>query len=140
MTCKELSRLYDLNREIEQDKQRLRELESASTNANSKITGMPHAPGISDKTSLAVDIAYLKGIIQSKLLQTVCEYTRLIDYINGIDDVHVRSILTLRHVNGLSWLQIGFSMGGGNTAAGVKRAYFRYLQKTCPRLSLEKNL
>lgn len=135
MTRKELSKLYDLNREIEQNKQRLRELEAAATNTNGKITGMPHAPGISDKTGLGGDIAYLKGIIQTQILQTVCEYKRLIEYINGIDDPHIRQIISLRHINGLSWLQISFSMGGGNTSEGVKRAYFRYFKKLSPNVT-----
>jgi hypothetical protein len=75
MNQRDLYQLHDLNREIEQDKRQLRELEAAATNTNSKITGMPHASGISDKTSLAVDIAYLRGVIQTKMLRTVCEYS-----------------------------------------------------------------
>lgn len=139
MTRKELSRLYDLNREIEQDNQRLRELRAAATNTNSKITGLPHAPGISDKTALGADIAYLTGIIEAKKLQTVCEYKRIIEFVNGIDDPHMRQIISLRHVNGLSWLQISFSMGGGNTAEGVRQAYCRYFQKLS-QMSQEKKL
>jgi len=136
LTRRELSKLYDLNREIEQNKQRLRELESAATNTNSKITGLPHAPGISDKTSLGADIAYLKGIIQAQMLQTVCEYRRIIEFVNSIDDPHMRQIISLRHINGLNWLQISFSIGGGNTAEGVRQTYCRYFQKMS-RLSHE---
>jgi hypothetical protein len=128
MTKKELSQLYYLNREIEQDKQRLRELEAAATNANSQITGMPHAAGISDKTSLAAEIAYLRGVTEAKIQQLYYEYRRLIDYINGIDDSCIRQILSLRFINGLSWRQISFSVGGGNTADGVRKACERFLE------------
>lgn len=129
MTKKELSQLYYLNREIEQDKQRLRELEAAATNTNSKITGMPHAAGISDKTSLAAEIAYLRGVTEAKIQQLYYEYRRLIDYINGIDDSRIRQILSLRFINGMSWRQISFSVGGGNTADSVRKACERFLEK-----------
>jgi hypothetical protein len=128
MTKKELSQLYYLNREIEQDKQRLRELEAAATNANSKITGMPHAAWISDKTSLAAEIAYLRGVTEAKIQQLYYEYRRLIDYINGIDDSCIRQILSLRFINGLSWRQISFSVGGRNTADSVRKACERFLK------------
>lgn len=128
MTKKELSQLYYLNREIEQDKQRLRELEAAATNANSKITGIPHAAGTSDKTSLAAEIAYLRGVTEAKIQQLYYEYRRLIDYINGIDDSCIRQILSLRFINGLSWRQISFSVGDGNTADSVRKACERFLE------------
>lgn len=129
MTIKELSKLYDLNREIEHDNQKLRELRAAATNTNSKITGLPHAPGISDKTSLAVEISYIAGIIETKKLRTVCEYKRIIEYINTIDDPHIRDIITLKHINGLNWVQIAYSIGGKNTAEGIRTAYYRHFKK-----------
>lgn len=45
MTKKELSQLYWLNREIEEEKRKLRELEAASTSGTAKITGLPHVSG-----------------------------------------------------------------------------------------------
>lgn len=131
MTRKELSQVYYLNREIEQDMQRLHELEAAATNTNSKITGMPHACGISDKTSIAIEIAYLRGVTEAKIKQMYYEYNRLIDYINSIDDSLTRQILTLRHVNGLTWNQVAESIGGGNNENSVKQTYHRYITKSC---------
>ena len=49
MTLKELSQLYYLNREIEMDKRRLQELEVKALPGAQVITGMPHAPGVTDK-------------------------------------------------------------------------------------------
>jgi hypothetical protein len=128
-----LSQLYHLNHEIEQDKQRLRELEAAATNTNSKITGMPHVAGVSDKTSLAAEIAYLRGVTEAKIQQLYYEYNRLLDYINSIDDSYIRQIMSLRFINGLSWRQISFSIGGGNTDESVKKACYRFLNKSCPK-------
>jgi hypothetical protein len=128
MTNRELNQLYWLNREIARDKQRLQELIAAATDTSSKITGLPHASGVSDKTALAVEIAYLKGVIESKIQQSYYEYNRLITYINSIEDSYIRQILTLRYVNGLSWQQIAHHMGGGNTSDGVRMACNRYLR------------
>ena len=111
MTQKELSQLYRLNREIEQDKQRLAELESAATSTSPHITGLPHASGISDKTSLAVEIGYLRGMIANKIERTYYEYNHLIAYINTVDDSLMRQILTLRYINGLNWTQVAFAIG-----------------------------
>ena len=73
MTNRELSQLYHLNREIELDKQRLTELIAAATDTSSKITGLPHAAGASDKTALAVEIAYLREVIEDKIQQSYSE-------------------------------------------------------------------
>ena len=66
MTKKELSQLYWLNREIEQDKKRLAELETSATNCTTgEITGMPHGTGNMDKLgNYAAEIADLKALIE----------------------------------------------------------------------------
>lgn len=131
MTQKELSQVYYLNREIEQDKQRLRELECAAMSTVGRLSGMPHGRGKTDKTSIAVEIAYLRGITEAKIQQMYYEYHRLIDYINGIDDSLTRQILTLRHINGLTWNQVAESIGGGNNENSVKQTYHRFIVKSC---------
>jgi hypothetical protein len=50
-------------------------------------------------------------------------------FINGVEDAHMRAILTLRFVNGLSWEQVAESVGGGNTVAGVRKSVYRFLRK-----------
>ena len=129
MTKKELSQLYYLNREIEQDKKRLAELRAASTSTVSTITGLPHARGITDKTALVAEVVYLEGVIQNKIERTFYEYQRLLSYIDSIDDSLIRQIITFRHINGLSWTAVAMNIGNGNTADGVKKVYYRYLEK-----------
>jgi hypothetical protein len=131
LTSKELSQLYWLNREIEQDKQKLAELKAASIDTSSKITGLPHASGTSDKTSLAVEIVYLQGVIDAKLQQLYYEYNRLTAYISGIEDSYIRQIVTLRCVNGLNWHQVAMHIGGGNTSESVRQVFSRYIRKSC---------
>lgn len=128
MTNKELRQLYWLNKEIERDEERLRELYAAATDTSCKITGLPHAPGTIDKTALAVEIAYLKQVIEDKLKRCYAEYNKIMEYINGVDDSYIRQIMTLRYIHGMSWQKIAHQMGGGNTGDGVRKACQRYLQ------------
>lgn len=129
MTINELSQLYYLNREIERDKRRLAELETAAQSDTAKITGMPHGSGADDKIGrYAAEIADLQGIITANIQRCWYELNRLNRYIAGVDDSLTRQILTLRFVNGLPWQQVACSIGGNNTAPGVKMACYRYVQ------------
>jgi hypothetical protein len=61
---KELSELYFLNREIEQQQMRLQELEAIAEGTTARITGMPFGKGDVDKIGNYVsEIADLKGIL-----------------------------------------------------------------------------
>lgn len=130
MTLKELSQLYYLNREIEMDQRRLRELEARALPGAQVITGMPHGSGVADIVGrYAAEIADLRGIIEAKHQQCLYERSRLERYIAGIDDSLLRQIFTYRFVNGLPWLQVAACIGGNNTADSVRVACNRYIEK-----------
>ena len=130
MTLKELSQLYYLNREIEMDGQRLRELEVKALPGSQVLAGMPHSLGVTDKVSeCAAEIADLRGIIEAKHQQCLYERSRLERYISGIDDSLLRQIFTYRFVNGLSWRQVAACVGGGNTDDACRKAVRRYLER-----------
>lgn len=130
MTVKELSQLYWLNREIEEDKRRLEELEAmASSPKSQKLDGMPHAPGYSDALARCVaEIVDLQAIIAAKQLQCIHERNRLERYISDIPDSLTRQIFALRFINGLTWYQTAMHIGGGNTEDGVRQRVYRYLK------------
>lgn len=128
MTNRELNQLYWLNREIARDRQRLQELYAAATDTSFKVTGLPHVSGITDKTGLAVEIAYLREIIEQKVKRCYDEYNKLMEYINSVDDSYIRQIMTLRYIHGMSWRRIAHQMGGGNTSDSVRMACNRYLK------------
>ena len=128
MTTKELSQLYHLNREIERDQKRLQELEAAASSCAINITGMPHAPGVTDKVGkYAAEIADLRGIIDANIKRCFYELNRLNRYIASIDDSHIRQIFSLRYVNGLTWQDVAYCVGCSEDA--VKKAHYRYLKK-----------
>ncbi|MDO9565232.1 MAG: hypothetical protein Q7J15_00580 [Candidatus Desulfaltia sp.] len=112
MNKKELSQLYYLNREIEEQQRRLEELECLATSCTSRITGMPRTPGVADKLAKYVaEIVDLRGLIDLNIKKCFYELNRLNRYINSVEDSQMRMILSLRHINGLSWLQIAHSIG-----------------------------
>ena len=51
------------------------------------------------------------------------------EFVDNIDDEYIKSIVTYRFIEGMSWRQVAFKMGGGNTEACVKMAYKRYIDK-----------
>lgn len=130
MTKEELSQLYWLNREIEEDKRKLAELETAAEGGAAKITGMPHVSGNGRSLeNYAVLIAEQRELIDTKIRQTIILYNRLNRYIAAVPDSFMRLILTFRYVNGMSWLQVAMRIGGGNTPDSVRKADDRFLKK-----------
>ena len=132
MTLKELSQLYYLNREIEMDRQRLEELRaeaSAPAPGSPSCDGMPKSPKYKNLTERYVaEIIDLEAIIQAKITQCLHERNRLERYIAEIPDCLTRQIFTLRFINGLSWLHVAHSIGGGNTEQSVKMICYRYIR------------
>ena len=122
MTKKELSQLYNLNREIELETKRLKEFEQESNN----ISGLPHIDILAN-ASIAAQIEDCKTIIDAKQRAAVAEYNRLMRYIASIDDSLTRQIISLRYVNGFNWTQVAMHIGGGNTADSVRMVHNRFL-------------
>lgn len=130
MTKRELSQLFWLNREIEEDKRKLEELKSAAEGGVAKITGMPHVSGASRSIeNYAVLMAEQEELIKSKICQSIILYNRLNRYIATVEDSLMRQILSYRYVNGLNWTQVAENIGGGNTADGVRVMHNRFIGK-----------
>lgn len=129
MTLKELSQLYYLNREIEQDQQRLEELRArASAPGSSNYDGMPKSPSFENRLDRYIaEIVDLEAIIRAKITQCLHERARLERYISEIPDSLTRQIFQLRFINGLTWVQIAFTVGGGNTEEGVRKRVYRHI-------------
>lgn len=131
MTVKELSQLYYLGREIEMDRRRLMELGARVLPGGQAPTGMPHSAGVTDRVGdCAAEIADLRGIIEAKHRQCLCERSRLERYIAGIESSYLRQIFTHRFVEGLTWGQVAQRVGGGNTGDGCRMAVKRYLERS----------
>jgi hypothetical protein len=126
LTLKELSQLYNLKREIEEDKQRLAALEAEATSTSATLTGMPHGAWISDKTSLGGNIADLIDTIKQKIDEKNAEYKRLYNYINSIPNSYIRRIFALRFIDGLSWTRTAMLLRG-TTPDAARKTVIRYI-------------
>ena len=129
MTKKELSRLYYLRKEIEEQQHRLIELESAVSSCSSKINGLPNGCGFSDKIgNYVAQIADLKLLLELNLRKCFYELERLNRYVNSIDDSLIRQIIICRFEKCMSWQQIGRKIGGNNTGESLRKRLYRYLK------------
>lgn len=131
MTLKELSQLYYLNREIERDQERLEKLRArASAPGAPNYDGMPKSPGFDNRIEHYIaEMVDLDAIIRAKITQCLHERARIERYIAEIPDSLTRQIFQLRFINGLTWVQIAFSVGGGNTEEGVRKRVYRHLEQ-----------
>ena len=102
MTLENLSQLYWLNREIDAEARRLKEVEDAD----------------------------IHTIIEDRLARCIRERDALEDYIAAIDDDFTRQVFIYRFAEGLSWGQVAARMGGQNSSGNMKMLVYRYTAKT----------
>lgn len=145
MTSKELSQLYYLIREIEQQKKRLeylvagrihwRQHDSVQTSngpgCTQKIERVYSFPEDSMGNPFAEEIEELREEIKHNLSKCIREQRRLERYIGSVEDSEMRQILSLRYINGLPWAQVAASISPYATEDSVKQACHRFLKKTC---------
>lgn len=131
MTLNDLSQLYYLNREIKMDQERLEALRArASSPSGLNLTGIPSGGSFENMLERYIaEIVDLENIIRTKRKKCMDERNSLERYIAEIPDSLTRQIFTLRFVEGLSWHNVAFGVGGGNTADSVRMICRRYIEQ-----------
>lgn len=83
-----------------------------------------------------VSARYLNSTINSEIRKLEERYERLLhttndllDFIDSIDDSHIRMIITYRIVENYSWKEVADAMSGGNTEDGVRMTFNRFMEK-----------
>lgn len=126
LTEKELNQLHYINKEIEVLKKQLDDLKSRSLLKAQELTGMPHAPGISDKTAqIAIATREIEELYEIKLRELYLVRGRIERYINTIDDGEIRLIVRLRCINNMRWEDIASEVGYERTT--VSKKYRQYI-------------
>ena len=131
MTLKELSQLFHLNKEIEENEQRLKSIEDSLVRISAPdFEEHSHPTGYvqSKIDKLTAEKVDLQNIIDSMNIQCRAERNRLMRYIQGIKDSYTRRVFTLRFVDGLTWLQVAQKIGRGDTDDAVRKICIRYLE------------
>lgn len=115
-----LSQYKDLLREIERDRLRLAQL--AGRLAHLNPAGLP--PGV---RLTAESLADYRNRIEENVVRCV-ELTRDIqDFINAIDESELRTVFTMRYINGHTWQKIAFATGTYDESVPRKK-HDRYLK------------
>ncbi len=132
ITLQELSQLYYLNKAIEMDKQRLEQLKAlVEGKSSTNLSGLPlnkkDKSGNSSLEKYIAEIIDLETVIAYKISQYIYERNRLERYILNIPNYYLQSIFTLRFIDGYSWNQIAYKIGG-ITADAARMACKRYMQ------------
>lgn len=90
-----------------------------------RIEGFPY-PEYSRKKTLLFNRKAIQSELEMEISEMIADVEK---FIKEIDDSHLRRIVTLRVVDGLSWNQVAKKMGGGNTEDGVRKTFNRFLDK-----------
>ena len=89
------------------------------------ITGFPQRDYAKKRTLLNTRKSILHAL-KSEIEQSINDVQ---EFINGIEDSHVRRIVTMRFIDGMKWRQIARNVGGGNTEDSVRKTVERFLEK-----------
>lgn len=89
-----------------------------------RIEGFPYPEYSRKKTLLFARKAKLSDM-ELELLEKV---NMVEEYISSLSDSHIRRIISLRVVEGLSWGKIAIKMGGNNTEDSVRMCYNRFIE------------
>lgn len=99
---------------------------------NFTIEGIPTKEYSDKKTELYIKkklLAERKEMLNLLELDSMRQINQVEKFIKGIKDSHIRRIVSLRVVNGMSWNEVADNMGGGNTEGSVKMAFQRFMEQ-----------
>ena len=127
MTIKQLDQIYYLTKEKQMWEDRLRELPDITAVRYDSI-GASNSGVSSPVQQIAEQREKIREIISAKLVEISFVEREILEYICSIDDSLMRQIMTHRHIELKSWLQVANIIGGNNTADSVRMMHDRYLK------------
>lgn len=108
MTIHELSKYHKIKNEMKQLEDSIRELEETVI-GSSKITGMPLSiSGVNSSPTerIGIKLATLKQKLTDKTEQLLDEAQKIEEYIETVDDVDIRIIISKRFLDCKTWQQV----------------------------------
>lgn len=129
MTLKDLTKCQNLQKRLTRNMDTLESLRAASQQKAQVLTGMPHAPGVSDPVGdFVVEMADLEERI--RFLSEEISQTKqdMESFAQTVDDEQLRTIFRLRSIHCMTWGEIARTIGGLNTSSGVRMMCSRYLK------------
>ena len=130
MTLADLNRHLALRDKIEKTQETLDSIRSAAQLRAAKLTGMPRAPGVSDKVGdLAIEIADLSTSLDALNAELLRQEREIVEFISGIEDNQTRIIFRLRFLRGLSWKEVSQVLGRYTSENSVKAVCYRFFRE-----------
>lgn len=119
--------LFILRDRIERAEYMLLTLRQRSNPGAQVLTGMPHTPGVTDKTGdYATEIVSLEEKIEdlrSTLRQKEAEASA---FLSSVEDECIGAALRLRYVHGMLWKEVAYMVGQGEK--GLTNKCYDYLR------------
>lgn len=129
MTLEELNALFDLRAELEELTEIRRSLMDAATKTTTKLTGMPHGSGATDKLGgLASEIADFDRQIERVSTEIAEKEAVVSAWIDTIPKAKVQLVFRLRFLRGLQWKEIAAVVGTYATESIVKHTVYQFLR------------
>lgn len=128
-----LMQLGSTRKEAERLRERIAEIESAATRSTAAITGMPKGSRARDMIgNYAATLADLREKLREAEGRCLFEIAELQGWINNIQNSETRLILSMRYIEGKTWLQIARAIQYTDESTPRKRAerYIRRAEKT----------
>ena len=137
LTKHELSQLKHIQGEIDLLKKQIADIKPDYV-MDSVVGSSPHFPYTAhsikieglDMQDYDKRVKRLKNQLQRRHDDLLDKRAEIEEFINTIDDSLTRQIIALRYINDFPWQQIACSIGGGNTADGVRKQHDRFLGRT----------
>ena len=124
MTREQIKEHFALRREMALSQETLKSLCDAASPGAQVLTGMPHAPGVTDKTGdLAAEIGMEKAL--------AAEEPEIEAFIREIRNSRTRMIFRLRLLRGMTWKEVASVLGKWNTAKSCQDAFWSYVDFHC---------
>lgn len=133
MTLDELNQFLDLVQKLQKNREILESLETRAVPGGQVLTGMPHAPGVSNKVEMfAVEIADMRARVEQQQAEVEEQQKAVEAFIAGIEPDQVRIACRLRFVRALQWKEVAYLLGTRFTEDSVYRMVRDYFRQTAP--------
>ena len=130
MTHKELNGYYYTDKLIRFYERRIAQLESELDAGGMNFDGMPHNHVPQNRVEKnMLEVITLRDKINAERKKLITERDRLESYIATVAEPQIRLIMYYRFFEFLTWRQVAFRLGGGNTKDSVRKALNRFLAK-----------
>lgn len=119
------------NERIKHEAKKKHDMVRASSKEYPYVEHSVHIEGLTTTSEM-----FLNSKINTEIRKLESRYENLLhvtndvlDFIESIDDSHMRMIITYRIIENYSWGKVADAMGGGNTEDSVRKAFVRFIEK-----------